>query len=456
MRKQKNKTLTIPILALTLLCNVICASSSFADVVEIIRPYIPDDSYEKIEGTFDLSGIPEEEEKSYYVATNDVCLYKGPSTRFSKLDDGYCLPSDIIVTTKYYDDLGWSYFEHDAHAGWAMVRRSDSPESQQQFAERATNNDIFTNVGDLELHPTPYSEEIIATIPAEPFSDVKYDYSIYNQYYIAYHVSLDDVSGWYVPGGIAYVDEKYISIFSDSMNITTLDGSDVICTVPKDKELYGYYSFSTLGDNPTYYYYAKELTASPDENTCKGWVLANAYGISRTPEHRGEFNKRTVENAPVSLYDLPDSDNVVATVPAGEYRYDFYYQDYSGNTWYHLKEGQFVGWANEKVFAEYSPYQEDPSSPDEPSQYYNELEEYIIKLIWCTIGALIVSISIVVALSLKKKSLDSLKTQESTAKSPEQPVSTGIKPLSPNEEKPQEPKESQSVPKNNTQEEKHE
>ena len=406
------------------------------------------DDVSYVDNEFNIDSLKDSADYSYittpltkYIINDEVYLYKGPETKYGKVDDEYHLPAGIIVTSNLHDGM-WMYVEYDNHSGWIMYNQLFSDNAGT--ANIATGEPILTVKENIELKDTPDSNgKVIASFKAPQLTEIPTLYYFNaSRFTVWYYVSYGQYSGWY------YLDREneYIdahrpdgdsrSIVIRETNLTEKVESDKpIASVSPNTEVEIVY-VATKG-----VYEKAESKYYINYGNVSGWV--NAGDIATETYNNGRLGNKTLEFAQ-PIYETVDGAETPNVAEAGSYDVLCSYIAKDGPTtddrviWYLLvkntsnnagdyRYGQYekIGWIKSMSEEEIEAKKEQEEKELEEQMKKNrvleeeDLEEYIKNhysepepekpeefenfIVWMIVGFGVLSVSIIIALILAKK-----------------------------------------------------
>lgn len=379
---------------------------------------------------FDFSTIKESPTPlTQYIIGNDSCLFKGPREEYGRVNDGYCLPQGITVTSTYHDDL-WMYVKYGGHAGW--IYHYNVFNKNAKTADIATDEwsrVLVTTRGRVELKDTPYEDgNVIATIEVPPMTEIPVLYSFStDKYHSENYISYGSNSGWYHKNSLSYdvafpENENGLIAEEGKAKVSDQVDSDVVVSViPANSKVSVLYTSRNGLDDGDGKAYVEWYNSNAKEYT-RGWIDEESYAA--------EYGKYA-GNTDITLeYDQPVFNTVngkkTGDVKEGEtYKISYYYHPDNDETWYYISAPttyKDIGWIKSLTSDEIKALEEqkrkrteDMLTNDEPEDVYvyeiddttDDIEnpediDVISIILWLLIGVGIIASTIIVVLVIEK------------------------------------------------------
>lgn len=376
--------------------------------------------------------------QSFYIIDDGACFYAGPSERYGKNEDNYCLPQGIVANSEISDSY-WAYFEYDSHSGWVDYGRFGNAHVGL-ISDSEYTISFITTQEEIILKETPsenskdaarFSVAQFTTIPT-----IYYTGFMRNPYWR--YIQYGQYSGWYLFDPSKYTEAtKYENSYEknltkhDTKLYRTVDLNEEIGIIPQNEKINISYSSSPeRSDQIRYYVQYGELM---------GWVDSNQIAFL-AKENGGHKTVQLQYEQP--LYDSVDGKDTGEKVVPGTYTIMYYTTEYAnrndsstGTTWYYIgkqigeswsSEFDEIGWikalsdedikeleekrkedakkAREAALAEYeAKYSGEKRIDNKEENKETEKKENTDTIILLIIGFGILSASIITALILAKK-----------------------------------------------------
>lgn len=372
----------------------------------------------KIYGNYNLSDFDNYGKGKIYVYKEGAYLYKGPSVIYGKVDGEVMIPIGEELDYQYRDDL-FAYVTYNGVSGWIIIDTMYASPYEDEVSALVSTKDkgeLYT-IEDTYLYTLPeHGEKKEVFIPKGTIVNFQYRY-YYNK---AYYVEYNGTSGWIIDK--VGIMENNLKLFTHLKSVDICEKAESKCTkvvgkISKNKIVpieYGVYKDGT-------WYYVKY-------NDIKGYVYLEYYyegSVETSYETKYELKKDA------KLYSDIYGSETDMTIDAGEINIDFNVFDNGDYTkdivWLHIYDGKNIGWIkvnNSEIEMvdpiEEEPVNEEPGSPNSKNKDINITLSFNDILIYSVLGAVALSITIIVIIKLvnKKKEvkLEEVKKEETENK----------------------------------------
>lgn len=227
-------------------------------------------------------------EVEFYPIDNSNYLYKGPSTKYGKIDSNYSLEPNKLVKSQYYVGR-WYYVTQNNNSGWIFAGEANSynvhlhygywSENKSTLAEKFELKVLTISASnDINLYDSPITKKVIKTIPQNTELNTLYKYETgydekvnYNRIY--FYVKYKDTYGWIESHeNIAYDDKNEILINTSELEIYST-------IITKDSDIFVKYPIETLKEKQivkSLYNYNNQALYIKTEKEA-GWLLLKDY-----------------------------------------------------------------------------------------------------------------------------------------------------------------------------------
>ena len=371
---------------------------------------------------FNPEGKMDKHQRLYkYVFADDVYIYNGPSSEFSKASEE-AIPVGTILNYIYSDDY-YIYIQYNGIEGWVYVDNpytvSSVTKTNKSLVDYTSDGKIYT-LGDIEMYKDQTcTEKLDVLIPKN--TEVSYQYSFaYSLRSTSYYVNYNGVEGWI--SNVQYLDfptdlliKRGTNAFiynTDSINIySDLDKTNIIDTLENNEVINLIYSisFNDITEDCEVCRY-NNMNYIEYETGKFGWI--DITGILFANKIDNSYTKYELQSD-LAMYDKPNGQEVGQVIPTGSILTDVYYVYDKENyeSWLYVNYNGINGWIRYddiKSFNDYSNLETEDSCTKTKStqnksseEKNNEKEIYSRQtVIYAIGGAIVLALTVIVTIVL--------------------------------------------------------
>ncbi len=302
---------------------------------------------EDIEPTepFDFSKAKESDKITRYVSNEKGCLYKGPDYLYGKVDDKFCLPKGIAISSTHYDQV-FMFVEYEGHSGW--VAYNDAiPTSHDLVSYASKENHTVYSIEKNYLYHNLEDEEPFYSFEVPELTEIQFKYWEYSSPFDkSFYVEYDGREGW-IKNDIGSEDVYYDYMYttSDVVLYTSINNPTEIVTIPaftevenkfqttKGKFKRGYYL--TVGEKSGWFL---NCTTSPySDGPCDELASEGDFAYARDKMVLELKNKKII-------YTNINGEETGEYFDIGKYKMKYQVQNVGDWYWYYIEDDNHSGW----------------------------------------------------------------------------------------------------------------